>query len=226
MSTKLYFHIDPNALVGTFPTIEQGAAAASFIAAGANTLRTMTRAPGASQTSLSFTGATDNTRNFMGYFCSPPFDRDQSVGGNPMELLAASSESNLGANFWINNLNIYVWRPSTGTKVGQLLDNTTGNSLGAQASLTANDAYPDYINSIGSAPIAVLAGDVIVCEIWNRTAIGSAISYTCNFYFDGSTETIDEATIVTNQASYIKFYETLSFVGDPPIKPHSFAVVI
>ena len=226
MSTKLYFHVNANALSGIFPTGEQGASSASFTAVGANTLRTMDRSIGTSQTSLSFTGATDSTRNFMGFFSSPPFNRTQTVGGNVMEILVASSESDLGANFWINSLTVYVWRPSTGTKVGQLLDNSTGNSLGGAEPLTANNAYPDYITSIASAQVNASVGDVIICEVWNTVATGSIIPYTCSFYFDGTIETTNQSTIVTSQASYIKFSETLSFDGDPLIRPHSFGAVI
>ena len=226
MSTKLYFHVNPNALSGTFPVGEQAASAAISTAVGANTLRTMDRLIGTSQTSLSFTATTDNTRNFMGFFSSPPFNRTQSVGGNLMEILAASSESDLGANFWINSLTVYIWRPSTGAKVGQLLDNSTGNSLGGIEPLTVNNAYPDYVTSIASARVNVAVGDVIICEIWNTTLSGSVSPSVCSFYFDGASETTNESTIVTSQASYIKFSETLSFVGDPPILPRSFAVVI
>jgi len=100
MATRLYFHNASNAQTGTFPTVEQSAAAATQTATGANTLRTMDTSLGTTVASLAVTtGANTTAQNhFMGYFCSPPLDVAQTVGGGTMILNGAETESNLAAN--------------------------------------------------------------------------------------------------------------------------------
>lgn len=224
MATKLYFHNVSNQLSGSFPTGEQGAGTANNTAVGADTMRTMTKTIGTSQVVLSFSDTTDNTRSFMGYFCSPPLRSAQTVGGGVMSLLAGSSESNLGANFWINSLNVYVWRPSTNTKVGTIRDNSNGNSLGGSEATIVNTVYPDYITGITSTAVSAQTGDVVICEIWNRIATGATKNYTCSFAYDGAAETTNEATIETDIASFLLLTETLTFSTDT--KTRSFGVII
>lgn len=212
MATRLYFHNASNALPGTFPTAEQSAATAQATATGANTLRTMNTALGTAQASLAVTtqAATTAQNNFMGFFCSRPLQGNQTVGGGTMILNGAENESNASANWWINSLNIYVWRPSTGVRIGTVRD-AAGTSLGGlEPTATANNQV-SHITGITSTAVSALDGDVVICEIWIRATQGAAMSYTGTFFYDGTTVNTTENAVVTSHASFIELTENLAF---------------
>lgn len=214
MPTRLYFHAAANSLPGTFPTGEQSAAAANATATNANTLRTMNTAIGAAQASLAVTtqAATTAQNNFMGFFCSRQLKGNQTVGGGTMILNGAENETNLAANWWINSLNIYVWRPSTGTRVGVIRD-AAGTSLGGTEPTATNNNQVSHITGITSSAVSALDNDVIICEIWIRATQGAAMSYTGTFFYDGTTVNTTENAVVTNHASFIELTENLTFYG-------------
>lgn len=214
MATRLFFHAAANSLTGTFPSAEQSAATSNATATGANTLRTMNTALGTAQASLAVTtsAATTAQNNFMGFFCSKPLQGNQTVGGGNMILNGAENESNANANWWINSLNIYVWRPSTGVKVGTVRD-AAGTSLGGtEPTSTANNQVSN-ITGITSTAVSALDGDVIICEIWIRATQSAAMSYTGTFFYDGTTVNTTENAVVTNHASFIELTENLVFQG-------------
>lgn len=216
MATRLYFHNAANSLPGTFPAGEQSAAAVTgtSTATGANTLRTMNPAIGSTQASLAVTTAASTVaqNNFMGFFCSRPLQGNQTVGGGTMILNGAENESNASANWWINSLNIYVWRPSTGARVGVVRD-AAGTSLGGLEPTATGNNQVSHITGITSTAIAALSGDVIICEIWIRATQGAAMSYTGTFFYDGATVNTTENAVVTSHASFIELNENLIFEG-------------
>jgi hypothetical protein len=216
MATRLYFRDATNSLAGTFPAGEQSAAAVTgtSTATGANTLRTMRTTTGNAVASLAVTttASTVAQNNFMGFFCSPPLKGDQTVGGGTMILNGAETESNASANWWINSLNIYVWRPSTGVRVGVIRD-AAGTSLGGLEPTAINSQQVSHITGITSTAIAALSGDVVICEIWIRATQGAAMSYTGTFFYDGTTVNTTENAIVTSHASFIELSENLIFEG-------------
>lgn len=219
MATRLYFHAASNSLPGTFPAGEQSSVAANFTASGANTLRTMDTTVGVAQTNITGTTLAQTAQQigFFGFFCSPPFDVDQTVGtnGQTITLNIANQESSSSANAWADlRFNLYIWRPSTGAVVGSIQD---------QGTLTG-DAEPGAFNServnqgtrTGSTPIAALAGDVLICEVWERHTQATSIAYTCNFYFDGTTTNTTTNAVVSNHASFLDFgTDTLTFEAVP-----------
>jgi hypothetical protein len=96
--------------------------------------------------------------------------------------------------------NIYIWRPSTNAKVGTIVDgacsNTTSND-GETAEKVVN------VNFTGAA-VTCQVNDVIIVEIWLKPNTVFAASYTCVFYYDGTTAgTTDDAT-VSNHASFLQ----------------------
>ena len=210
MATKLYLHNLSNPLTGSFPAGEQSTNTASWTATGANTLRTMDLSLGAVQTSIA--GSTSNNtsvqRGFLGFFCSPKLNGNQTVGGGSWSLNLAQAESNLSANFFINLVNIYVWRPSTNTKIGTILDATT--SLGGLEPTAASSIQVNTF-TFSTSSVSALDGDVIICEIWSVFTQGAATSYTATIYFDGTTENNTQSTVVTSQASYLNISENLTF---------------
>lgn len=213
MATKLYFHNASNALSGSFPSGEQSSRTPTWSATGATTLRTMNTSIGTGQQSLAGSSvATISTQDaFMGFFCSETLSGPQTVGGGTLILNAAEEESNGNANFWIDAINIYVWRPSNGTKVGTVVDaiDLGGAELSAGENVT-------HITGITTSSVSAADQDVIICEIWANHANNMNTSYTCTFYFDGTTENTTENAVVSNHASFVEFTETLSFGGSPP----------
>lgn len=212
MATRLYFHNATSSLSGTFPTTEQSTATANVTATGAITMRVMDTNIGTSQTSINITtSASTNIRsNFLRTFCSPPLVGDQVVGGGNMILNTADQESNTSANFWVNALSVYVWRPSTGTKVGTIRD-SSGTSLGGSEPTSANSLQVTHITAITSASVNALDGDVVIAEIWTRTTQSSATAYTCIFAYDGTTVNTTENAVVTSHASFLELTENLNF---------------
>lgn len=213
MPTRLYFHNATSGLSGTFPTGEQSAATATGVTAtGAATMRVMDLNIGTGQTSVNITTAanTNNVNNFLRTFVSPPLIGDQVVGGGSMILNAADQESSTNANFWINSCCVYVWRPSTGTKVGNVRD-AAGTSLGGSEPSTSNSMQVTHITGITTSAVNALNGDVIICEIWTRTTQAQATAYTCIFQYDGTTINTTENAVVTNHASFLELNENLNF---------------
>lgn len=218
MATKLYLLSAANPLTGTFPTSEQSSQTTSWSMTGASTLLAMRGTKGAGQGS--FSGASLATTSpqiaFCGYFASDTLDVDQSVGGGgqTLTLNIANRETSLNMNFGSDlRCNVYIWRPSTGAKVGTICDCVvmTGGAEPSGSALTkVNNA-----TTTATSTVAALAGDVIICEIWQFHTQGAASSYTGSVYANGTTETLVTNTTVTNHASFLSFSaDTLTF-GTP-----------
>lgn len=216
MATRLYFHAASNALGGTFPTGEQSAAAtADYNATGANTLKTMNTTVGTAQTSVPATtlARTTNQIGFYGFFCSPPFASNQTVGatGQTITLNIACQESSLSANLWADlRTNIYIWRPSTGALIGRI------NDLGAMTGMAEPGAFNSERCNQGitttSTGIAALTGDVLICEVWEQHSQATSIAYTSTFFFDGTVTTTVTNTVVSDHAAFLNFsVDTLTF---------------
>ena len=218
MATKLYLLSAANPLTGTFPTSEQSSQTASWSMTGSSTLLAMRGTKGAGQGS--FSGASLATTSpqiaFCGYFASDTLDVNQSVGGagQTLTLNIANRETSLNMNFGSDlRCNVYVWRPSTGAKVGTICDCVvmTGDAEPSGSALTkVNNA-----TTTATSTVSALAGDVIICEIWQFHTQGAATSYTGSVYANGTTETLTTNTTVTNHASFLSFSaDTLTF-GTP-----------
>ena len=212
MPTRLYFHNATSTLAGTFPAGEQSSVTANVTATGAATMRVMNTNIGAGQTSINITtsASTAARNNFLRTFVSPPLVGDQVVGGGTMILNTADQESNLSANFWVNSLNVYVWRPSTGALVGTIRD-AGGVSLGGTEPSAANSTQVTHITGITSTAVNALNGDVVICEVWTRSTQASATAYTAIFMYDGTTINTTENAVVTNHASFLELTENLNF---------------
>ena len=213
MATKLYFHDAANALSGTFPTGEQSARTSSNAVTGSGTLRTMNRTIGAAQVNSTFTFSTANNttyNTFHRFFCSPPLASDQTVGGGTVVLNVADYQGGSSTNHWIDSINLYVWRPSTGAVVGTLKDAVNlGGTEPAPSTIQVT-----HITGITTTAVSALAGDVIICEIWANWFNETNGNKTGRFYYDGTTENTTENAVVPNHASYIELAEDLVFEGE------------
>lgn len=215
MPTKIFFLNASNALSGTFPTGEQSTRTATVTATGANTLRTMTNRVGIAQSSLAVTTLANTTQQnaFMGFFCSLPLYNDYTVGGGSWILNVSNAESNLAANFFINSINVYVWRPSTGTVVGTVRD---AAALGGAEPAAAGSQRVQTFTFTTSA-ISALKGDVIICELWAQFTQANATARTGTVYFGGTTENLTLNATVSNHASFLQIAENLQFAQKPMV---------
>jgi hypothetical protein len=218
----LYFTDSTTGLpAGTLPAGEQSAQTPSWTAATGNTNKRMQLRPWGSQqvnsgTSLASTAAQNA---LLGMFISPPLRSVTAVGGGGMILLVADTEGNGAANFWANGLEIYVWRPSSGTKVGTVKAYAAA-SIGGTETTGANSEQTTYITGITSSAVTPQVGDVIVCEIWARHTQGNNTARSCSFYYGGATTYSAENTATSNCASFIEFAENLSFGSLLPVVPN------
>ena len=152
----------------------------------------------------------------MGMFATDTFNVGQTVGGGgqTMTLNIANSESNLSMNLGANlQCNVYVWRPSTGTKVGTVCANLamTGDAEpGAANSIRVNNC-----TTASTTQVTAAAGDILVCEIWQVHTQAAATAYSGSFYMEGSVETATTNTVVTNHASFLNFSTSTLTFGTP-----------
>lgn len=215
MATKLYLLSAANPLTGTFPTAEQSSQTASWTMAGATSLLAMRGTKGTAQGSFSGTSLANTSPQtaFCGYFASDTLDVDQSVGGagQTLTLNIANRESSLSMNFGADlRCNVYVWRPSTGAKVGTICDCVVmsgGAEPSASGSTRVNNA-----TTTSTSTVSALAGDVIICEIWQFHTQAAATAYTGSVYANGTVETLTTNTGVTSHASFLGLSaDTLTF---------------
>jgi hypothetical protein len=98
----------------------------------------------------------------------------------------SGTESNAAADtYW--NIAVYVWRPSTGTKVGTIYDAHDGTAFSSEIS----DGR--QIISFSGAALAVQAGDILMFEVWHHWQHTMATAYTSNLKYDDGTELDDVA---------------------------------
>lgn len=218
MATKLYLLSAANPLTGTFPTSEQSSQTASWSMTGASSLLAMRGTKGTVQGSFSGASLASTSPQvaFCGYFSSDTLNVDHSVGGagQTLTINIANRETSLNMNFGSDlRCNVYIWRPSTGAKVGTICDCVvmTGGAEPSGSALTkVNNA-----TTTATSTVSALAGDVIICEIWQFHTQGAASSYTGSVYANGTIETLVTNTTVTSHASFISFSaDTLTF-GTP-----------
>jgi len=209
MAIKLYFHNALNNLSGTFPVTEASSYNADNTGDDAFYWRTMNTSIGTGQAaSVTSTSTTVNGQlSLMGKFCSPPLDGDQTVAGSNYYYNVASEESSSAANFWVNTLNLYVWRPSDGTKVGTIRDAANQSLISTEGSTGTEQSH---VGTFTTSQVSALDGDVVMCEVWAFFTQGMATSYTGTFYYDGTTENNTDLATVSNHASYVQLND-LSF---------------
>jgi len=192
---------------------------------------------GTAQTSLvlATSAATTSNNYFFAKFISNPLKGAQTVSANTWNFAFACAENNANANYPNGGTNLsvpttaYVWRPSTGAKVGNIVDVVNSGTTFSEPGAT-NTETSEFGTFAGSA-VTAADGDVIVFEVWARTTQGNATSRNDTFYFDGTTETNSTGTTVSNHASYIEtpqnlvFY-ALKYLAATVLTPGSLAVTV
>ena len=216
MATTLYLHAALNTQSGTFPTTKQTTQTmlTQFDAYTVN--RTMDTTIGTTQTDLSRASTTGSGAHYVSRFISPPLNQS-GIAANTWNwgfghicstgFITFPVDSNSKAH-----LCAYVWRPSTGTKIGTIFDGASTSSGTASSSTTEKTCYVTFT---GSAVTGAQVGDVIIVEAMVASNVGS--SYTFHFCFDGATAISSNNVANTNAAAALTTPEDITFgsIGGP-----------
>lgn len=215
--TKLYFHAASNTLAN-LPSTEQSVLTSDDDADAQTVNRIMDTTKGASETSIANTSININTlkKYYFTKFVTWGLSGISSIAAGTWIYSFAARESNASANFPAGAansavyVNCYVWRPSTQSIVGTILD---GNSAAVYAEVgAANADRAMYGMFTGSSVASVQDDDVIVFEVWFQITQAASTAYTQTFYYDGTVETLILNATVTDHASFIQTWQSLAFV--------------
>ena len=222
---RLYFHHITNS-TSNLPSTTQSTLTAGALADLATINRSMDEEIGTTgQVGLSVnTTGTSLDNYYFTRFVSPPiYQETNNIPAGSWTYNFAASQSNVRANFPVtsNNkpvyVNCYVWRPSTGTKIGTILDGNTASEVDESAGADVEESH--HVVFQGTTVSSLLFGDVIIFEAWFRVDPdqnlgGGGASLT--FFYDGNTITTLDNVTVSNHASYI---ETAGPINLTPIEP-------
>lgn len=211
MVTRLFLHHTTSGLPsGTLPNTEQSTLTPNDNFEGSlTTNRLMNETIGAGQQQLTNASISSTSQQiyYVTRWVSPKL-KVSSIDANSWTLNFAASESDNRANFPIsgNNqplrINIYVWRTSTGQKVGTILD---GNTDSVYSEPAGTDIRVKHGTFSGAAVNGItIDDDVIVFELWAVVTQQKAASYTQGVYYDGTTENTTPDTLVSNHAGFLE----------------------
>lgn len=210
---KMYLHAASSSITGTLPapgTQSVNDSTPSFTATGADTNRAMDNTLGVAQASLAATGsflaASQNV--WFGRWVSEALNA-ATFGSGTWTRSGAASETSTNANMFFPSGCLYLWRPSTGARIGFIFDRTALNfGVGASEPGTAETGYSGTQTGVN---VTALAGDVLVFEAWCLGTPAMAASYTITEFYDGTTE-----ASTTSNASFLQAPANISF-QDPVV---------
>lgn len=113
---------------------------------------------------------------------SPLLRPISKINRESWHLTIIDSENSANANFCINGVNLYVWRPSSGTKVGTVIDNTN-----------VGKGSPDTTASLtvwtfdGAEVTGVQPEDVLILELWATFSQADTATYTATMFIGSRT---------------------------------------
>jgi hypothetical protein len=171
---------------------------------------------GTAQASLTLTQTSTSTDQYFTKFVSSPLNM-ASISANTWTYNFAAKQ-NVDVS-WPDNpgttetsssvcINLYVWRPSTTTKIGTIFDNKVSPTATSASSSTAELAF--HWTFSGAAVSSISANDVLIAEIWFPNQFNGT-SASVFFYYDGTTENRTRGTTVSNHASFVETPQTLTF---------------
>ena len=180
--------------------------------------RTMNINIGTSQVSKSIATTVSTSLQNLYYtrFLSLPLSA-QTISANTWDYNFAAQTNNLNANFPVNTsgpvyINCYVWRPSTGAKVGTILE---GDSVSDFAEVSISAAEKVCNGTFSGSSLAIQDNDILVFEMIFQVTQSVSNARTNLVYYDGTTENTTDNTTVSSQASFINTPQTLSFYVPP-----------
>lgn len=215
MATKLYFSSTNSSQVN-LPTTEQSTLGTPTRNADALTVnRTLSETKGAAQASLSVStpATTSLIICYFSRFVSDPLDMT-SIPSQTWTYNFASSTGNLNANFPVNGsnkpvyVNCYIWRPSTTSVVGTVLDGDSASVYNEPTTTTEKVMHGTFS---GAAVSSLTTGDVLIFEVWFNIIQSSSNGRLDVWYYNGTTENTTDQAAVSNHASFISSPQTLTF---------------
>lgn len=202
MATKLYLHDATTTLSGSLPgSSTLDASSPSVTASGASTNRAADTSIGSSQKSISTTNLANTSAQSAWHrrYLSPPLAA-QTISAQTLTYSLAASENNANSNF-NPTIGVYLWRPSSGTKIGVIM---------AVGTITATEPSTVETATSGtgtSTSQTAIDGDILVIETWRKSvAQGTSTARTSVSYYDGTTE-----ASASNNAAFVQFANTLAF---------------
>lgn len=224
MVTRLYLHDALSGVAGTLPTTEQSAKTAVFNFEAQSINRSMNTTIGTAQASKTFVNTTTRATNNTCYvtaFVSDPINQSGIAANTWTYNFAAKNSNTTPCDDYptFDSSKVvpgccYVWRPSTGAKVGNIYDadsavgySDTGNHGGSPTT----SEVAEHGTFTGSAVAGAAANDVIVLEAWIYVWFSTAASCTLSFFYDGTTTNTTSGTVVSNHASFLETPENITF---------------
>jgi hypothetical protein len=217
MTTTFFFHATASPVAGTLPSTTQSGLTVTGSGGDAQTVnRSMDINIGASQTSIVKTSAANTSANhyYFTRFVSHPLSATTiNSGSSSWSYNFAAQESNANANFPVTTSSVissiccYMWRPSTGTRVGFILN---GSSSSSYAEATTSESA--LSGTFSGASVVIQTGDVLCMEIIFTTTQGSSSNFTQTFYYDGTT-----TSSTSSNAAFLSTTQNLNFAYVVPI---------
>ena len=224
----MFLHQASSAVSGTLPNSEQSAKAIEFSFESQAVNHSMDTTIGTAQVQLDFvnTTARSDAFGYVSKWVSPNLNQTSVAANTWRWNFAAKLNNTAPTNAYptpsTNDrvpLCCYVWRPSTGAKVGDIFDGNTTAATYWDLGFENITAETLQNGTFTGAAVTCQVNDVIVVEAWVRYD-GTSSSTTCSFMYDGTTVNTSSTnpTTVTNHASFLETPENLSFVtGGAPI---------
>lgn len=129
----------------------------------------------------------------------------QTIAAATWTFAGGFNESNAAANAFLA-LAVYIWRPSTSSKVDTIYDSAT--ALGTE--WPSSEA--GIVATFSGSSVTTQSGDILVVEVWVVATQGGSMAYANSIYYEGSTRPT-QGTATTNAASYIECPNTITFQG-------------
>ena len=220
MVTKIFFHPATSVQAGTLPTASQSTSTAGVSPFDAQTVnRYMNTTIGTSQTTLTCTSTTFTALElvYITRFVSDILDSSTTtISANTWTYEAGFSDV-VSSGDWPGGSSsahafpctLYVWRPSTGAKIGTIFD---GNSASTTAFIKNTTQRGVKVTFTGSG-VTAATGDVLIFEAWGLSSAVSGQQY--RYGFDGTTTGITDNTAQASMASSIATPQSLVFTPPP-----------
>ncbi len=213
--TRLYFHAVANP-VSNLPTTERSTLTANKVVDAETVNRLMNTIIGTAQTSKVNTAnlTTALQRYYFTRFVSETLSNVTSITAGTWTYNFAANGANTNANFPVNSTNqpvrvvLYVWRPSTASKVGDIVDSNSASTIDEPTTAIEKVHHTTFA---GNQVLAVQQGDVLCFEVWFEITQATAQALNETFYYDGTTVNTTKNATVTNHASFIETPQGLAF---------------
>ena len=229
MATRFYLHDAVSTVSGTLPSTEQSTKTAVFNYEAQTTNRSMSTTIGTAQASKTFVNTTTRAANNTCYvtkFISTPINQAGIAANTWTYNFAVKTSLTTTTDDYPTNdtapkfipICCYVWRPSTGAKVGNIFDgnSVTGTYFDVGNQNTGGSTTSEVAEHgtfTGSAVATAAANDVIVLEAWISVWFSGATSTTLSYFYDGTTTNTTNGAIVSNHAAFLETPENITLAG-------------